>query len=187
LKLTPYLVVDPTSPLAMKHVIKLLESGQPVVIFPEGRITLTGSLMKVYDGPGFVAAKTGAMILLVRIEGAAHSYFSRFNQSHTKKLFPKVNISVLPVRRIAMPHANDAKTRRQLAGDAMRREMQNMLFSSTQINTLFEAFLDAIAIYGRGTMLVEDMRQVEESYGDLLKKRWHWAGWHRKSPAATKT
>ena len=170
LKLTPYLAVDPTSPLAMKHVIKLLESGQPVVIFPEGRITLTGSLMKVYDGPGFVAAKTGAMILPVRIEGAAHSYFSRLNQSHTKKLFPKVNISVLPVRRIAMPHANDAKTRRQLAGDAMRREMQNMLFSSTQINTLFEAFLDAIAIYGRGTMLVEDMRQVEESYGDLLKK-----------------
>lgn len=170
LKLTPYLAVDPTSPIAMKHVIKLLESGQPVVIFPEGRITLTGSLMKVYDGPGFVAAKTGAMILPVRIEGAAYSYFSRLNQAHAKKLFPKVNISVLPVTHIAMPKANDAKTRRKLAGDAMRREMQNMLFSSTQINTLFQAFLDAIALYGRRTMLVEDMRQIEESYGDLLKK-----------------
>lgn len=170
LKLTPYLAVDPTSPIAMKHVIKLLESGQPVVIFPEGRITLTGSLMKVYDGPGFVAAKTGAMILPVRIEGAAYSYFSRLNQAHAKKLFPKVNISVLPLTHIAMPKANDAKTRRKLAGDAMRREMQNMLFSSTQINTLFQAFLDAIALYGRRTMLVEDMRQIEESYGDLLKK-----------------
>ena len=39
LRLTPYLAVDPSSPLAMKKVIKLLESGQPVVIFPEGRIT----------------------------------------------------------------------------------------------------------------------------------------------------
>jgi acyl-[acyl-carrier-protein]-phospholipid O-acyltransferase/long-chain-fatty-acid--[acyl-carrier-protein] ligase len=170
LKLTPYLAVNPTSPMAMKKVIKLLDSGQPVVIFPEGRITLTGSLMKVYDGPGFVAAKTGAMILPVRIEGAAHSYFSRLKPAHTKKLFPKVNISVLPLRQIAMPKPADAKTRRKQAGDAMRREMQNMLFSSTQINTLFESFLDAVANFGRSTMLVEDMRQQEESYGELLKK-----------------
>lgn len=170
LRLTPYLAVDPSSPLAMKKVIKLLESGQPVVIFPEGRITLTGSLMKVYDGPGFVAAKTGAMILPVRIEGASHSYFSRLSAPHIKKLFPKVNITILPVSHIPMPEAATAKARRRIAGEAMRREMQNMLFSSTQINTLFQSFLDAISNYGRSTVLVEDMRQVEETYGELLKK-----------------
>lgn len=170
LRLTPYLAVDPTSPLAMKKVIKLLEAGQPVVIFPEGRITLTGSLMKVYDGPGFVAAKTGAMILPVRIDGAAHSYFSRLSGEHPRKLFPKVNITLLPTRHIAMPQAATAKIRRRLAGEAMRREMQNMLFNSTQINTLFTALLEAVYSYGRKTNLVEDMRQVEENYGELLKK-----------------
>lgn len=170
LKLTPYLAVDPTSPLAMKKVIKLLEAGKPVVIFPEGRITLTGSLMKVYDGPGFVAAKAGAMILPVRIDGAARSYFSRLGGGHPRSLFPKVNITILPTSHIAMPQAPNAKTRRRLAGEAMRREMQNMLFNSAQINTLFTAFLDAISTYGRKTVLVEDMRQVEENYGDLLKK-----------------
>lgn len=170
LRLTPYLAVDPTSPLAMKKVIKLLEAGKPVVIFPEGRITLTGSLMKVYDGPGFVAAKTDAMILPVRIDGAARSYFSRLSGNHPRSLFPKVNISILPVRHIAMPQAPTAKARRRLAGDAMRKEMQNMLFSSALISTLFSAFLDAVSTYGRSTMLVEDMRQVEESYGGLLKK-----------------
>lgn len=170
LKLTPYLAVDPSSPLAMKKVIKLLEAGKPVVIFPEGRITLTGSLMKVYDGPGFVAAKTGAMILPVRIDGAVRSYFSRLPDSYPKKLFPKVSITILPTRHIAMPQASTAKVRRKLAGDAMRREMQNMLFNSTQINTLFHAFLDAISTYGRSAVLVEDLRQVEETYGELLKK-----------------
>lgn len=170
LRLTPYLAVDPSSPLAMKKVIKLLEAGKPVVIFPEGRITLTGSLMKVYDGPGFVAAKTGALILPVRIDGVARSYFSRLQNQQAKKLFPKVTITILPTSRIDMPQGDSAKIRRRLAGDAMRREMQNMMFNSAPINTLFNAFLNAISTYGRNTPLVEDMRQVEETYGELLKK-----------------
>ena len=35
LALVDYLAVDPTNPLAMRRVVKLLESGRPVVIFPE--------------------------------------------------------------------------------------------------------------------------------------------------------
>ena len=170
LRLTPYLAVDPSSPLAMKKVIKLLESGQPVVIFPEGRITLTGSLMKVYDGPGFVAAKTGATILPIRLDGAARSYFSRLNDHHPKKLFPKVTFTVLPTTHIDIPDAPSAKLRRRISGDAMRRTMQNMLFSSAPVKTLFEAFLDAKDTHGSKTKLVEDMRQVEENYGELLNK-----------------
>lgn len=170
LSLVPHLAVDPTSPLAMKKVIKLLESGENVVIFPEGRITQTGSLMKVYDGPGFVAAKTGATIVPVRLEGAARSYFSRLKGDHPRQLFPKVTLSILPVTGIAMPDAASAKQRRRLAGEAMRRIMQDMIFASQQLRTLFSAFVDAVSVYGRGTRVVEDMRQVEESYGELLKK-----------------
>ncbi len=170
LSLVPHLAVDPTSPLAMKKVIKLLESGENVVIFPEGRITQTGSLMKVYDGPGFVAAKTGATIVPVRLEGAARSYFSRLKGDHPRQLFPKVTLSILPATGIAMPDAASAKQRRRLAGEAMRRIMQDMIFASQQLRTLFSAFVDAVSVHGRGTRVVEDMRQVEESYGELLKK-----------------
>lgn len=170
LRLVPHLAVDPGSPMAMKKVIKLLESGKPVVIFPEGRITLTGSLMKVYDGPGFVAAKTGATILPVRLDGAARSYFSRLSGVYPRKMFPKVTLTILPITHIAMPEAPTAKERRRMAGDAMRRTMQEMIFASQSVQTLFGAFLDAMHIHSRDTRLVEDMQQVEESYGDLLKK-----------------
>ena len=166
----PHLAVDPTSPLAMKKVIKLLEAGEPVVIFPEGRITLTGSLMKVYDGPGFVAAKTGATILPVRLDGPARSYFSRLSGNYPRRLFPKITLSFLETSSIPLPDAPTAKLRRRMAGEAMRRQMQDMLFKSHPVQTLFSALLDAVNVHGRKTRLLEDMKQIEESYGELLTR-----------------
>lgn len=169
LSLVDYLAVDPTSPMAMKKVVRLLESGRPVVIFPEGRITTTGSLMKTYDGPAFVAARTGASILPIRLEGAARTWFSRVSGKAPKRLFPKIRLAIQPLTRIAMPEAPTARERRRKAGEAMRRVMQEMVFASRPRQTLFEALLDTAAIHGRGRRLVEDLKQEEYSYGDLLK------------------
>lgn len=175
LKLTNYLAVDPTSPLAMKKVIKCLEAGENVVIFPEGRITLTGSLMKVYDGPGFVAAKTGATILPVRIDGAAESYFGRLSEHHPRKILPNVTLTVMPTTTVVMPKPThrsfpSAKQRRRIAGEGMRSVMQKMLFQAQKSRTLFEALLDAIDKFGGSYKLIEDMNEVEETYQELLKK-----------------
>ncbi len=168
LGLVDYLAVDPTSPMAMKKVIRLIEGGRPVVIFPEGRITTTGSLMKTYDGPAFVAAKTGATILPVRIDGAARTYFSRLASHVPRKLFPQIGLFLQPTTRIAMPEAGSARERRRKAGEAMRRLMQEMIFASRPQQTLFEALLDAAAIHGHGTRLVEDLKQIEYSYRDVI-------------------
>lgn len=169
LMLCDYLAVDPTSPLAMKKVIRLLESGRPVVIFPEGRITTTGSLMKTYDGPGFVAAKTGATVLPIRIEGASRTLFSRLSGRYPRRLFPQISLTVCEPTRVDMPEGNTARERRRRAGEAMRRIMQNMIFASRPQQTLFGALLDAMSLHGRKRRLVEDIKQTEYSYGDLLK------------------
>jgi len=169
LSLADYLVVDPTSPMAMKKVIKLVESGRSVMIFPEGRITVTGNLMKVYEGPAFVAAKTGATVVPVRLDGGARSYFSRVSGKIPKRLFPKISISILPGTHIPMPNAPSAKLRRRKAGEAMRRLMQEMVFTSHPKQTLYTAFIDATEIYGRKRRLLEDIKQIEYSYNDLLK------------------
>src|SRR5580692_3677050 len=169
LTLIPHVVVDSTSPLAIKVICKLVESGEPVVIFPEGRLTVTGSLMKVYDGAGFVAARTGATIVPVRIEGAGQSYFGRLAGIYPLKLFPKISIFIQSRRSISMPQLASAKLRRRRAGELMRRILLDMIVATRPQRTLFEAFLDAKKTFGSHYRLVEDIRMQEESYGSILK------------------
>ncbi|WP_173862658.1 AMP-binding protein [Zoogloea sp. LCSB751] len=169
LLLVDYLAVDPTSPMAMKKVIRLIESGRPVVIFPEGRITTTGSLMKTYDGPAFVAAKTGATILPVRIDGAARTYFSRLASHVPRRLFPRITLSIQPTTLLPMPQGATARVRRRKAGEAMRQLMQELIFATRPNQTLFETLLDAADIQGLKHRLLEDLKQIEYSYGDLIK------------------
>ncbi len=139
------------------------------MIFPEGRLTITGSLMKVYDGAGFVAAKMGATVVPVRIEGSGRSYFGRLAGIYPLRLLPRIRIAVQPRRDIPMPQLPSAKLRRRRAGELMRRILLDMLVATRPQRTLFQAFLDAKATFGARYRLVEDVRLKEESYGSLLR------------------
>jgi acyl-[acyl-carrier-protein]-phospholipid O-acyltransferase/long-chain-fatty-acid--[acyl-carrier-protein] ligase len=169
LHLVPHLTVDVNNPMALKQVVNLVNQGVPVVIFPEGRLTITGALMKVYDGTAFVAAKTGATVVPVRLEGASRTYLSRVGGLYPRKLFPKLYMTVLPPRSLPMPEGATAKIRRIRAGHAMRRLMQEMLVMTRHRRTLYGAFLDALCLFGKHYRIAEDVRLVEQSYGDLLK------------------
>ncbi len=165
----PHLAVDAANPLGIRLICRLIETGQPVVIFPEGRLTVTGSLMKVYDGAAFVAAKTGATVVPVRIEGSGRSYFGRLAGIYPLKLFPKIRISIQPRRSIPMPQLPSARLRRRRAGELMRRILLDMLVATRPQRTLFAAFLDAKHTFGARYGLVEDVRLKEESYGSMLR------------------
>src|SRR5215471_275102 len=45
--------VDINSPYAVKRMAEYLQKGGRLVLFPEGRLSRTGALMKIYDGTGF--------------------------------------------------------------------------------------------------------------------------------------
>jgi acyl-[acyl-carrier-protein]-phospholipid O-acyltransferase / long-chain-fatty-acid--[acyl-carrier-protein] ligase len=169
LRYVPHLAVDSASPLSIKLICRLVETGKPVVIFPEGRLTITGSLMKVYDGAAFVAARTGATVVPVRIEGSGRSYFGRLAGIYPLKLLPKIRIAIQPRRQIPMPALASAKLRRRRAGELMRRILLDMLVATRPQRTLSEAFLDAKATFGSRYRLVEDVRLQEETYGSLLR------------------
>src|SRR2546426_351964 len=46
--------VDMNSPYAVKRMADYLQGGGRLVLFPEGRLSRTGCLMKLFDGTGFL-------------------------------------------------------------------------------------------------------------------------------------
>ena len=87
--------VDNTSPYALRDMTDYLEKGGRLVLFAEGRITLNGSLMKVYDGTGFLIRKTGAKVITCYLRGASRGRFVRHNG--WRRWFPRVSAHFSPV------------------------------------------------------------------------------------------
>ena len=169
LSMVDYVTVEPANPMSTRKIMHLIEAGRPIVIFPEGRITVTGSLMKVYEGTAFIAGKTNANIIPVRLDGPARSRFSRMSGSAPRVWFPKIRISILPCTKLAESHLPTAKQRRHEMAEHMRQMMQDMVFSTTAPSTLFDSLLEASRNFGRKRKIIEDIKLTEYSYGDLLK------------------
>lgn len=161
--------VDPTNPLSAKAMVKAVREGRTLVIFPEGRITVTGALMKIFDGPGMVADRADAPIVPVRIDGAQFTPFSRLRGKIRLRTFPKIRLTVLPPRRFSIEGKMSARERRAIAGRRLYDEMSDMIFAtSTTDTTLFEALLEARHIHGGKALVLEDVKREPMSYSRLI-------------------
>jgi acyl-[acyl-carrier-protein]-phospholipid O-acyltransferase/long-chain-fatty-acid--[acyl-carrier-protein] ligase len=170
LKLTRAVPLDPTRPLATRSLIQAVRSGETLVIFPEGRITVTGGLMKVYDGAALIAEKSEAMVVPVRIEGLEATFFSRLNRAQVRRRwFPKVIVTVLEPVRLAVDDALKGKARRRAAGAMLYQIMSDLIFRTTPTDrSIVEAVVDAARVHGWGRIAVEDPVAGALSYRKLL-------------------
>ena len=170
LSLIDFFPIDPTNPHSLKSLINVMRSeDRRCVIFPEGRITVTGALMKVYEGPGLLAEKANAPIIPGRIDGAQYSTFSRLKGKTRTQLFPKITITILPPRNFELPKEIRGRQRRNATGLKLYDLMTDVIFDTCNTHkSLFDAMADAARIHGHSFNVIEDIERSPINYRRLI-------------------
>jgi acyl-[acyl-carrier-protein]-phospholipid O-acyltransferase / long-chain-fatty-acid--[acyl-carrier-protein] ligase len=170
LKLAKAWPIDPTRPLGTRTLINHVKNGETLVIFPEGRLTVTGGLMKVYDGTAMIADKADAPIIPVRIDGLERSRFGYLNKYQTKKVwFPKTRVTILPPVKLDVDSELKGRNRRQAAGARLQDIMVESAVKTAPLHqTLFEALVKAKDERDTGKPAVEDPMGTKLSYKKMI-------------------
>jgi acyl-[acyl-carrier-protein]-phospholipid O-acyltransferase/long-chain-fatty-acid--[acyl-carrier-protein] ligase len=170
LRFTRAMPLDPTKPLATRTLIQAVKAGNPLIIFPEGRLTVTGGLMKVYDGAAMIADKSEATLVPVRIKGLEKTYFTYLAQGQVRRrLLPKVSVTILEPVRLSVDPELRGKKRRMAAGALLYTVMSDLIYRTTCTDrTIVEAVVAAAAENGRNRVAVEDPLSGALTYKRLL-------------------
>ena len=170
--------VDINSPFAVKRMAEYLQKGGRLVLFPEGRLSHTGSLMKLFDGTGFLIFKTRAKVITALIRGAHRLPFSR-NPSR-KKWFPRLSTHFSPV--LTPPSwegLSTSQARTRLTGWLRDQMVKQQFETEMEVgpSTLPEAIVEAARI-NPGKIILQDATLQQLTYrrlligAELLAQRW---------------
>jgi acyl-[acyl-carrier-protein]-phospholipid O-acyltransferase/long-chain-fatty-acid--[acyl-carrier-protein] ligase len=162
------LLIDPSSPYAVKHMAEFLKGGGRLVLFAEGRLSRTGTLMKLFDGTGFLIFKTRAKVITAYLRGAGRLPFSP--NPGWKKCFPKVTAHFSAT--LVAPELGDISTGRArtrltswLRDQMVRQQFEvEMAFGAQNV-------LSAVAEIARkhpGHIILEDTTQQKLTYRKLM-------------------
>nr|WP_321456030.1 acyl-[ACP]--phospholipid O-acyltransferase [uncultured Cohaesibacter sp.] len=165
-----YLVLEPSQPVATQAVIDALQSGNSLVIFPEGRVSATGSLMKVYDVAAMAAEMAGSKVVPIRIEGLERSYSTAIEPGSVRRqFFPKVKVTILEPVKLQVPASFKGRRRRMAAGASLQRVMSELVLHTTDVNmTVLENVIKVGHGVGMKRTILEDPFAGKMSYGRLL-------------------
>ena len=170
LRLVTALPVESGSPYVVRTMVQAIERGAQLVLFPEGRITVTGSLMEVQHGAASIADRAGVAVVPVRLQGLERTVFSRLGAAQTRRaLFPAVTVTVLPPRHLHAPAGVVGKARREALTACLRDIMEEAVYLTTPCDqTLFQAVAHAARNHGLGRLAVQDPVAGPLSYRRLL-------------------
>lgn len=180
MQVVPHTVLDVNNPVAIKRLLRLLRSGRPVVLFPEGRVNAADGVMKVYPVPAVIAIKSGAAVVPVQVEGNGECLSRSGRPSFLSQVLPALTLRVQAAARIDGGSARSGRRRRAYATRRLAAMLQSMSLTSHASKPIYQCFLDAVAVHGRRRLLIEDQSEEPRSYGYLLKGSLAISRWIRR-------
>lgn len=160
--------IDNASPYAVKHMAEFLSKGGKLVLFAEGRLSRTGTLMKLFDGTGFLIHKTHAKVITAYVRGAQRLPFSP--NTGWKRWFPTVTTHFSDL--LTAPHQEHLSTSqsRTLFTRWLRDQMVGQQFNAEMDfgpGNLAAAIAESAA-QQPGKVILEDATQTELTYRKLF-------------------
>ena len=162
------LPVDPSSPYAVKRMAEFLKGGGRLVLFAEGRLSRTGTLMKLFDGTGFLILKTGAKVITAYLRGVGRLPYSP--NPGIKKCFSRVTVHFSAV--LSPPEPGEVSTSRArvlltnwLRDQIVRQQFEvEMAFGPQNVLAAVEQSARALP----GHVILEDATQQTLTYRKLI-------------------
>jgi acyl-[acyl-carrier-protein]-phospholipid O-acyltransferase/long-chain-fatty-acid--[acyl-carrier-protein] ligase len=159
-KMLPIQKLETEQLLCEQSITTCIQNHQTCVIFPEGRPSVTGSLMQTNDVVGIVAAKTQIRLLPLYIYRSEHRTMAR--RVFTITAHP---LCTLPPHDPA--HPIDPLQRQYQIDDLMQHAQFN---STLEYKTLFESLCQAQKKQGRHAIIIEDMDKIPITYGVFITR-----------------
>lgn len=120
--------IDTSSPYAVKRMTEFLVGGGRLVLFAEGRLSRTGTLMKLFDGTGFLLFKAKAKVITAYLRGPKRMLFSP-NQEQ-KLLLPRVSAHFSALLDPPIPHDVSTTEARHVLTSWLRERMVEQQFEA---------------------------------------------------------
>ena len=134
-----------------------------VVLFPEGRISTSGGIMKIYEGTGMILEKTGATLVVARIDGTEYSKLSHLSRKLRLRWFPKIRLTF-------MPPVTFEKDKHVPATTIYRLMTEAAFHTSKHRQSFLEAALQSYALHGGRHIVGSDITRANMNYRQLFTR-----------------
>ena len=158
----------------LKQLISTVQSGRLCVIFPEGRMTNAGNIMKIYESAGLLADKADAPVIPIWISGLQYSRFSATRGKLPHRTLPKTKVVVDAPRPLKLK--DELRHQRNHISNEVYMIMREQAFESMYDPelTVFTQLIKAAKIYGKRKFglarasILEDIQRKPKSYKDVM-------------------